>query len=218
MSFLVLTISIGHFGVSCQYIQYRPTSASPLSLSARLASALSDKRFDTVTEYEYYDDDDEIDDFGTTQSFSPTTTARATTTTTTKTTSTTTTPKPITSYRLMTTHRNGFRPILNSNSNNGNTKKKTDTTITRQNQQYQPDSYTEASNESTFVQKQNNNQSKQSTSTPQLRNAIADVNRRSAGKEYAQEKSSSSAVDSSNGSSGGFSRRYARFLFKSRSG
>lgn len=211
----MLTISIGHFGVSCQYIQYRPNSAS--SLSARLASALSDKRFDTVTEYEYYDD--EIDDFGTTQGFLPTTTTKTAPTTPTTTTSTTTTPKPITSYRLLTTHRNGFRPLLNSNNNNGNTKKKTDTTITRQNQQYQPDSYTEASNDSTFVQKQNNNnQPKKSASTQHLRNAISDVNRRSVDKEYVQEKSAPSAIDSSSGSSGGFSRRYARFLFKLRSG
>lgn len=216
MSFLVLSISIGHFGVSCQYIQYRPTSASSLSLSARLASALSDKRFDTVTEYEYYDD--EIDDFGTTQSFSPTTTTKAATTTTkttTTTTTTTTTPKPITSYRLMTTHRNGFRPLLNFNGNNGNTKKKTDTAIARQSNQ--PDSYTEASNESTFIQKQNNNnQSKQSASTQHQRNAISDVSRRSTSKEqYAQEKSAPAAIESNGG---GFSRRYARFLFKLRSG
>lgn len=215
----MLTVSIGHFGVSCQYIQYRPNSAS--SLSAKLASALSDKRFDTVTEYEYYDD--EIDDFGTTQNFLPTTTTKTATITTTTTTtapttttSKTTTPKPITSYRLLTTHRNGFRPLINFNSNNGNTKKKTDTSIARQSNQL--DSYTEASNESTFIQKQSNNQSKQSASAQHQRNAISDVSRRSANsKEYAQEKSAPAAVDeSSNG--GGFSRRYARFLFKLRSG
>lgn len=217
MSFLVLTISIGHFGVLCQYIQYRPNLAS--SLSARLASALSDKQYDTAPEYEYYYDD-EID--GTTQTFAPTTiTTKVTTTTTKKTTtaaSTTTTPKPITSYRLQTTHRNGFRPILSGN--NANTKKKTDTTITRQSNQ--PDNYIEASNdENTFIQKQksNNNQPKQLASTQHHRNGISDVSRRSASKDYAQEKSSPAEIDSNNsGSSGGFSRRYARFLFKLRSG
>lgn len=213
MSFLVLTVSIGHFGVSCQYIQYRPNSAS--SLSARLAAALSDKRFDTTPEYEYYYDD-EIDDFGTTQTFAPTTatkTASTATTTTTTTTSTTTTPKPISSYRLLTTQRNGFRPLVNFNSKSGNTKKKSDTSIARQSNQF--DSYTEASNDSAFVQKQTNNQPKQSASTQHQRNAISDVSRRSASKDdYAEEKSAPAAIESG----GGFSRRYARFLFKLRSG
>lgn len=193
--FVVLSISACHFGVSGQYIQYKA--------NAPARQQTVDRQYDTATqnEYEYYYED-EIDDFGTTQSIGLTT-ARSTTTTT---TTTTTTPKPITSYRLLTTHRNGFRPLPN--------KKKFDPTITRQFQPNQPDSNTEASNDNTYVQKPN--QLKQSAaSTPQLRNAIADVNRRTAGKEYVQEKSSES--DNGNGS-GGFSRRYARFLFKLRSG
>lgn len=203
---------MGHFGVSCQYIQYRANPAvSSSSLSSRLAAALSDRRFDAVTEYEYYDD--EIDDFSTT-----TTKSTPTTTTTTTSTTTTTTPKPITSYRLLhTTPRNGFRPLINFNSiNNGNTKKKSDTTNARQQyQQYQLDSYTEASNDNAFVQKFNN-QLKQPVSAPQLRNAIADVNRRVAHKDYLPEKSNPIDPKSDNG--GSFSRRYARFLFKLRSG
>lgn len=193
MSFVVLTISISHFGVSGQYIQYKA--------NAQKRQSAADRRIDTVThtEYEYYDDDSE--DYSTTESIA---------TTTTSTTSTTTTPKPITSYRVMTTHRNGFRPLLNFKQ------KKFDTTTRQQYQQYQPDSYTEASNESSFVQK--HNQLKQSAApppSPQLRNAIADVNRRTNGKEYAAEKSAPTSIESNNGN---FSRRYARFLFKLRSG
>lgn len=201
MSFLVLTISISHFGVSGQYIQYNANAKKG-------PPSLADRQIDTVTaaaaaadaqvEYEYYDD--LIEDSSTTQ-LSPTTTTTSTTTTT--------TPKPITSYRYSTTHRNGFRPIQPFN------KKKFEVAT----KQYQPDSYTEASNESAFVQKsQNPNQSKQ-LPPPQLRNAIADVNRRTVGKDYVQEKSvvTSSELNGGNGN-GSFSRRYARFLFKLRSG
>lgn len=199
MSFAVLTISISHFGVSGQYIQYKT--------NAQERQSVADRHIDTVThtEYEYYDDDGE--DYTTPQNI-----AITTSTTTSTTSTTTTTPKPITSYRLLTTNRNGFRPLFNYKQ------KKFDTDKTRQ--QYQPDSYTEASNESAFVQK--HNQSKQSTQPPppppQLRNAIAEVNRRTAGKEYAVEKSAPTSFESNNGNGGNFSRRYARFLFKLRSG
>lgn len=194
MSFAVLTISISHFGVSGQYIQYKT--------NAQERQSVADRRIDTVThtEYEYYDDDGE--DYTTPQNIAITTST---------TTSTTTTPKPITSYRQLTTHRNGFRPLLNYKQ------KKLDADKTRQ--QNQLDSYTEASNENAFVQK--HNQLKQSTQPPpppQLRNAIAEVNRRTAGKEYAVEKSPPTSFDSNNGNGGNFSRRYARFLFKLRSG
>lgn len=189
VSFLVLTISISHFGVSGQYIQY--------NANAKKVQSAADRKIDTATaaasaqvEYEYYDDF--IDDLSTTQLPSTTTT-------------TTTTPKPITSYRFLTTHRNGFRPInLNKKRFEATTK------------QYQPDSYIEASNESAFIQNsQNSNQLKQ-LATPQLRNAIAEVNRRTIGKEYVNEKSAVSSNEL-NGN-GSFSRRYARFLFKLRSG
>lgn len=195
VSFLVLTISISHFGVSGQYIQY--------NANAKKVQSAADRQIDTATaaasaqvEYEYYDDI--IEDLSTTQ---------LPATTTTSTTTTTTTPKPITSYRFLTTHRNGFRPI------NFNKKKIEATT-----KQYQPDSYTEASNESAFVQKsQNPNQLKQ-LPPPQLRNAIAEVNRRTIGKEYANEKSVVSSNELNGNGNGSFSRRYARFLFKLRSG
>lgn len=196
MSFLVLTISISHFGVSGQYIQY--------NANAKKVQSAADRQIDTATaaasaqvEYEYYDDF--IEDLSTTQL--PATTTTSTTTTT------TTTPKPITSYRFSTTHRNGFRPInLNKKKFEAPTK------------QYQPDSYTEASNESAFVQKsQNPNQLKQ-LATPQLRNAIAEVNRRTIGKEYVNEKSVVSSNELNGNGNASFSRRYARFLFKLRSG
>lgn len=195
VSFVVLTISISHFGVSGQYIQYKA--------NAQERQSAADRRIDTVTqtEYEYYDDDNV--DYSTTQSIATTTTS----------TTSTTTPKPITSYRVLTTHRNGFRPLLNFKQ-----QKKFDTALRQQQQQqqYQPDSYTEASNESTFVQK--HNQLKQSAPPPpppQLRNAIAEVNRRTIGKEYAAEKSAPTSIEANNGN---FSKRYARFLFKLRSG
>lgn len=196
MSFLVLTISISHFGVSGQYIQY--------NANAKKVQSAADRQIDTATaaasaqvEYEYYDDF--IEDLSTTQL--PATTTTSTTTTT------TTTPKPITSYRFSTTHRNGFRPInLNKKKFEAPTK------------QYQPDSYTEASNESAFVQKsQNPNQLKQ-LATPQLRNAIAEVNRRTIGKEFVNEKSAVSSNELNGNGNASFSRRYARFLFKLRSG
>ncbi|XP_031635880.1 cAMP-dependent protein kinase catalytic subunit-like [Contarinia nasturtii] len=204
VSFLVLTISISHFGVgvSGQYVQY--------NANAQENQSVADRRIDTATEYEYYDD--VIEDISTTQSLPTTTTTKATTTTT-----TTSTSKPITSsYRILTTHRNAFRP--------SNFKKKFDVTT----KQYHADSYTEASNENAFVQKEPN-QSKQyqqqppqqqQLAPPHLRNAIADINRRTSGKEYAQEKSSSTSIDSNNvnGSGNYFSRRYARFLFKLRTG
>lgn len=185
-----------HFVVSGQYIPY--------NANAQVAKSTDDRQTETATsEYEYYDDITE--DLSTTQSI-PTTRATRTTTPTTTTTSTTT-PKPITSYRVLTTHRNGFRPI--------NSKKKFDTTTK---QQYQPDSYTEASNESAFIQQKHQVQ----TPPPHLRNVIADINRRTSGKEYAQEKSLATSIESNNGDGNGnanyFSRRYARFLFKSRSG
>ncbi|XP_055294864.1 uncharacterized protein DDB_G0290587-like [Sitodiplosis mosellana] len=191
VSFLVLTISISHFGVSGQYIQYNANGQGSKSAADRQPET-------ATTEYEYYDDI--IEDFSTTQSI-PTSPPRTTTSTT-----TTTTPKPITSYRVLTTHRNGFRPI--------NFKKKFDATTK---QQYQPDSNTEASNESAFVQYQ---KQQVQTPPPHLRNAIADVNRRTSGKEYAQEKSLATSIESNNGNGNGnyFSRRYARFLFKQRSG
>lgn len=196
MSFLVLTISISHFGVSGQYIQY--------NANAQEAKSTANRQIETATtEYEYYDDI--IEDVSTTQgSIVPTTT----TTTRTTTSTSTTTPKPITSYRVLTTHRNGFRPL--------NFKKKFEVTTK---QQYQPDSYTEASNESAFVQPQQQKQQLQ-TPPPHIRNAIADINRRTTGKDYAQEKSLATSIESNNGNGNGnyFSRRYARFLFKLRSG
>lgn len=190
MSFLVLSISLSHFGVSGQYIQY--------NAKAHEVQSVTDRQIDTAThpEYEYYDDI--IEDSTTTQI----PVAKTTTTTT------TTTPKPITSYRFLTNHRNGFRPI------NFNKKKLEITT-----RQYHSDSHTEASNESAFVQDQS--QLKQPTSatpSPHLRNAIADVNRRTVGKDYAQEKSSATSFESNNGNGNYLSRRYARFLFKLRSG
>lgn len=88
------------------------------------------------------------------------------------------------------------------------------------NKPFYADSYTEASNENAFVQFQQQQQlSKPKQSTPpQLRNAIVDVDRRPLnGKDYAQEKSITS-IESNNGNANYFSRRYARFLFKQRSG
>lgn len=190
MSFLVLTISLSHFGVSGQYIQY--------NAKAHEAQSVTESQIDTATvaEYEYYDDI--IEDSSTTQIPA----ARTTTTTT------TTTPKPITSYRFLTNHRNGFRPI------NFNKKKLEITT-----RQYHTDSHTEASNESAFVQNQSQlKQPTPPTPPPHLRNAIADINRRTVGKDYAQEKSSATSFDSNNGNGNYLSRRYARFLFKQRTG
>lgn len=186
VSFLVLTISISHFGVSGQYIPYRSESKENESVT--------DRRIDTATDVEYYYDDEIEADLSTTHSIPSTTTTSTTTTTT---------PKPITSYRFSTTHRNGFRPF------NYNKKKQPDTTT----KLYQPDSYTEASNESAFVQKQ---VKPTATPTPQLRNAIAEVNRRTTGKDYTQEKSSE--LINGTGNNNYVSRRYARFLFKLRSG
>lgn len=189
MSFLVLTISISDFGVSGQYIRYRSDSKENESAT--------DRRIDTATDVEYYYDDDIEAGFSTTHSIPSTTTTSTTTTTT---------PKPITSYRFLTTHRNGFRPF---NYN----KKKSDTTT----KQYQPDSYTEASNESAFVQRQvKETATPPPPPSPHLRNAIADVNRRTTGKDYAQEKSSE--LINGTGNSNYVSRRYARFLFKLRTG
>lgn len=188
VSFVVLTISVSHFCVSGQYLQSQTQS------------------IDTVTEYEYYDDFADASTTVTVTSIPYTTSAKPTTTTTT----TTTTSKPTTSNRYLTTRRTTFRPLVFSN-NGISSRKKFGT-----NKLYIADSYTEASNENALVQSDGNIIKKQPT-PPQLRNAVVDVDRSTSGKDYAQEKFATS-VETNNGNGNYFSRRYARFLFKSRSG
>lgn len=109
----------------------------------------------------------------------------------------------------MTTRRNGIRTTTPSAN-------KAKFGVNRQPSFY-GDSYTEASVENAIVQYQQPTKGKQSSvavPSPHLRNAIVDVDRRANGKEYAQEKSATSIESNGNN----FSRRYARFLFKQRSG
>lgn len=166
---------------------------------------LQSQSIDSVTEYEYYDD---FADASTTQGVTtilPIFTSTKSTTTST-TTTTTTTPKP-TLTRYLPTRRNLFRTSIAPNTINQR-KKFGPTKV------YVADSYSEASIENAFVQTKQQQQ-KQPT-PPHLRNALVDADRSASDKDYAQEKFVAS--DESNGNGNSFSRRYARFLFKSRSG
>lgn len=117
----------------------------------------------------------------------------------TTTTTTTTTYRPPKPQRLISTRRNSFR------SASFEKKKNIETPYV--------DSFTEASNEFEIVQHPGKTKP---LFLPQLRNTILDVDRRVNGKDYnfASDKSSSTSAESN----GNFSRRYARFLFKQRTG
>lgn len=189
VSLVVLIICVNRFHVSGQYFQYKSNDGFQPVTNKQIESA-------TQPEYEYYD---EIDESSTLPGSIG---ATATTTTTTS-----TTQKPITTtHRFLTTRRSSFRT---SNFN----KKKSNV-----NQPYYSgDSYTEASNENEFVQQQSTLSKAKQPTPPQLRNSVVDLDRRVNGKDdNIAEKKSSSSIDSDNASY--VSRRYARFLFKLRTG
>lgn len=124
----------------------------------------------------------------------------AATTATTTTTTTTTTQRPVSTQRL-STRRSSFRSL------NFNKKKIIEKPFT--------DSYTEASDDFEIVQQP----AKLGPSIlPHLRNTIFDVDRRENDKSYNFGPEKSSTASELNNGNGNFSRRYARFLFKLRTG
>lgn len=143
----------------------------------------------TQSDYEYYDDDELASDNAPT--------LRPVTTTTT--TTTTTTQRPSLAQRYLATRRSNSRSV---NFNKINIPEKP-----------YVDSYLEASNEFEVLQPV-----KKPLALP-LRNTFFDVDHRANGKDYnfSQEKASSTSAESNN-NNGNFSRRYARFLFKLRTG
>lgn len=194
VSLVVLIICVNQcVQVSGQYFQYKSNDGF---------QPVTDKRIESATqpEYEYYD---EIDESSTLPGL-PNASIGSTTTTT---TTTTTTQKPTTSHRFLTTRRSSFRTNFNKKKFNVNQPYYSD-----------GDSYTEASNENEFVQQQQSSLSKAKQPTPpQLRNSVIESDRRVNGKDdnFAEKKSSSS-IDSDKDSY--VSRRYARFLFRMRTG
>lgn len=194
VSLVVLIICVNQcFQVSGQYFQYKSNDGF---------QPVTDKRIESATqpEYEYYD---EIDESSTLPGLPNAPVGSKTTTTS---TTTTTTQKPTTSHRFLTTRRSSFRTNINKKKFNVNQPYYSD-----------GDSYTEASNENEFVQQQSSLSKAKQPTPPQLRNSVIDSDRRVNGKDdNLAEKKSSSSIDSDKDSY--VSRRYARFLFRMRTG
>lgn len=189
VSFLIFALCVNHIYVSGQYTQYKYNNDGFKPIRPSTEKPID---LPTQPDYEYYDDD-ELD--------SANTPILGHTTATTTTTTTTTTQRPSLAQRYLATRR--------SNSRSANFNK-----VIIPEKPY-VDNYLEASNEFEILQQPG----KKPLALP-LRNTIFDVDHRANGKEYSfsQEKASTTSAESNNINNGNFSRRYARFLFKLRTG